>query len=92
MMKRKIAAALLAAAVLSAPGPALANHGEPVYNTVYYSDATYTTEVGRDNGDCCYFGACYPTHTGQSSNYIQYEHVGYCARNEYGYGAYWEPL
>lgn len=92
MIKRRIAAAALAAVAFSLPAPAYASHGEPIYNTRYYSDATYTQEVGFDQGDCCYFGACYTSHTGQSTNYIQYEHIGYCARNEYGYGSYWEPL
>ena len=92
MIKRRIAATLLVAGVLSMPGPAFASHGEPVYNTIYYSDATYTQQVGFDQGDCCYFGACYVSHTGQSSNYIEYQHIGYCAPPDYGYAYYWEPL
>ncbi|MFL6843674.1 MAG: hypothetical protein ACJ8ER_02195 [Allosphingosinicella sp.] len=92
MIKRRIAATLLVAGVMSLAGPATANHGQPVYNTHYFSDATYTQEIGFDQGDCCYFGACYSSHTGQSSNYIQYEQIGYCAKEEYGPGSYWEPL
>lgn len=90
MTKRKIVAALLVTASLSMPGPAFANHGAPLYDTYYYSDATYTQVVGYDPVDCCYNGPCYPTHTGQSSNYVQNVHVGYCARD--GGVAYWEPL
>lgn len=89
MIKRKIAAALLVTATLSMPGPAMAHHGTPIYDTYYYSDATYTQEVGYDPVDCCYFGPCY-SHTGQSSNYVQYVHVGYCADD--GGIPYREPL
>lgn len=92
MIKRRIVAILMVAGVLSMPGPAFASHGDPIYNTRYYSDATYTQEVGFDQGDCFYFGAGYSSHTGQATQYIVYEHIGYCARNEYGYGSYWEPL
>ena len=91
MIKRRMVAGLLVAGVFSLPGPAYASHGEPIYNTRYYSDATYTQEVGFDQGDCCYFGACYVSHTGQATNYIQYEHIGYCA-NDGGGRPYWEPL
>ncbi|MEO7827239.1 MAG: hypothetical protein ABIR60_08880 [Allosphingosinicella sp.] len=90
MVKRKIFGALLVASVFSIPVPAFANHGEPVYNTIYYSDATYTQQVGFDQGECFYFGAGYSSHTGQSTNYIEYQLIGYCAND--GHGSYWEPL
>jgi hypothetical protein len=92
MSKSKLFAATLVAGIFVMPQPAIASHGDPIYNTRYYSDATYTQEVGFDQGDCCYFGACYVSHTGQATNYIQYEHIGYCAPNEWGPGSYWEPL
>jgi hypothetical protein len=92
MIKHRIFATFLIAGTLSLPAPAYANHGDPVYNTHYYSDATYTQEVGFDQGDCFWFGAGYSSHTGQATSYIQYELIGYCARNEYGHGSYWEPL
>jgi hypothetical protein len=90
MIKRRIVATLLVAAVFSGPGPAYASHGDPIYNIRYYSDATYTVEVGFDQGDCSWYGAGYSSHSGQSTPYTVYEQIGYCARD--GYGVYWEPL
>ncbi len=90
MIKRRIAATLLVACMLSAPGPAYASHGDPVYNIRYYSDSTYTVEVGFDTGDCTYYGAGYSSHSGQSTPYAVYEQIGYCAADEWG--NYWEPL
>lgn len=92
MIKRRIVAALLVTSVFSLPAPAFASHGDPIYNTRYYSDATYTQEVGFDQGDCTFYGAGYSSHTGQATQYIQYELIGYCAPNDYGPGSYWEPL
>jgi len=86
MNMRRLFAAAAAALVFAAPVPAFAQQGEPVYNTHYYSDSSYTVEVGFDQGACYYFGPGYSSHTGQSSNYIQYELIGYCAGGE------WEPL
>jgi len=86
MIKRRIVATLFVAGVLSLPAPAFANHGDPIYNTHYYSDSTYTDEVGFDQGACYYFGAGYSSHSGQATNYILYEHIGYCDRGM------WEPL
>lgn len=90
MIKRRMVATLVVASAFSLPAPAYANHGDPVYNTHYYSDATYTEEVGFDQGDCTWYGAGYSSHTGQATSYIVYEQIGYCARDEYG--VYWEPL
>ncbi len=86
MIKRRIFAIFLVAATLSMPGPAFANHGDPIYNIRYYSDSTYTVEVGQDLGACYYFGAGYYGHTGQSTAYPIYELIGYCDRG------IWEPF
>ena len=97
MIRRLLVAAVFALAMIApaavttaAPAPITVQGTNYITETYYYSDATYTQEVGFDQGDCCYFGACYTSHTGQSSNYIQYQHIGYCARD--GGMAYWEPL
>jgi hypothetical protein len=75
---RRLFAAALAAAVFVTPMPALAQAGEgPVYNTHYYSDATYTVEVGFDQGLCFYFGPG-SGHSGQATDYYQLEYIGYC--------------
>jgi len=85
MMKRSLLGGALAAAVLVSPVPAFAQQGDPVYNTRYFSDATYTVEVGFDPGTCNYWGVG-SGHTGQATNYIQYQLVGYCDHGN------WEPL
>lgn len=86
MLKKKFAGMLLVATVLSVPAPVYANHGDPIYNIRYYSDSTYTVQVGEDLGACYYFGAGYYSHSGQSTAYAVYEHIGYCDRGN------WEPL
>jgi len=87
MITRRLILALSLLAGLSAtPGPALAMQGDPIYNIRYYSDATYTVEVGFDQGACYYFGAGYSSHTGQSTPYPQYELIGYCDRG------IWNPI
>ncbi|HTU11243.1 MAG TPA: hypothetical protein VMG08_10145 [Allosphingosinicella sp.] len=89
MMKAfRLALALsLTAALSAAPGPALAQQqGEPVYNIRYYSDATYTTEVGFTQGDCFWTGPGYSYHTGEYTAYAQYELIAYCG------GGYWWPI
>jgi hypothetical protein len=88
MTMRRLLAAAVVAAVLATPVPAFAGQGdvEPVYNTHYYSDSTYTVEVGFDQGNCYYFGPGYSSHSGQATSYIQYELIGYC------YEGMWEPL
>jgi hypothetical protein len=82
MIKRRLIATLLVSGALSMPGPAFA-HGEPVYNKIYYSDATYTEQVGYAEGGCNHFGAGYAFPTGQTTNYVVYEPFGYCFRGEW---------
>lgn len=87
MINRKLIIALSLAAGISAnPGPALGFYADEVYNIRYYSDATYTVQVGMDYGDCFYFGPGYRAHEGQSTQYAQYEHIGYCINGQ------WQPL
>jgi hypothetical protein len=85
MIKRKVVAATLAAAVLMSPTAALAGDREPVYHIYYYSDASYSQQVGFDQGDCSHYGVLY-YHSGQSTAYAVYEHVAYCTDGQ------WEPL
>jgi hypothetical protein len=89
MIKRRIFATLLVAGVLSLPGPAFASHGEPIYDIRFYSDASYTQQVGEDVGYCIYYGVAY-SHSGQSTNYATYDLIGYCAND--GHGTYMEPI
>jgi hypothetical protein len=86
MIKRRIVPTLLIAGIMSIPAPASANHGEPIYRIRFYSDATYAQQVGEDLGYCIYYGAAY-THSGQSTQYPLYEHIGYCAE-----GGEYEPI
>lgn len=85
MIKRRIVATLLVAATLSLPAPAFANHGEPIYYIRFYSDSSYTQQVGEDVGYCSFYGAAY-SHSGQSTDYPSYDHIGYCA------DGYYEPI
>jgi len=86
MVNLRLVSAALAAAVFLSPGAALAGDLEPVYNIYYYSDSTYTQQVGFDQGGCSYYGAGYVSHSGQSTPYADYQLVGYC------YEGNWEPL
>ena len=86
MIKRRIAQALLTAGVLSMPGPVFADHiGDPVYDIYYYSDSTYTVQVGFDEGRCYYFGPGYG-HEGQTTEYAVYQYKGHCS------GGYWVEI
>jgi len=89
MLKGKIAGMLLAATVFSLPAPVYANHGDPIYYIRFYSDSSYTQQVGEDVGYCSYYGTAY-SHSGQSTNYATYDHIGYCAND--GRGTYLEPI
>lgn len=89
MIRGKIAGALLVAAMLSVPAPTFANHGDPIYRIRYYTDSTYTNQVGVDQGDCSIYGTVY-SHSGQTTQYETYELLGYCAND--GGRAYWEPF
>jgi hypothetical protein len=89
MFKRSIVATLLVAATLSFPAPALAHHGVQYYIIRFYSDSSYTQQVGEDVGDCTFYGVTY-SHTGQSTNYATYEPNGMCAND--GYGWYLEQI
>jgi hypothetical protein len=62
MLRRKLAAALTAAALLTA-SPAAAFQDEIMYVTTLYSDATYTTVVGHIYPRC-------------QAVYVQYTLVG----------------
>jgi hypothetical protein len=82
MIKRRMIAVLLSAAVLSAPVPAFSHHGEPLYRIKFYSDSSYTQQVGEDWGFCASFGVRY-SHTGQATDHALYQLEGYCIDGEY---------
>jgi hypothetical protein len=82
MIKRRMVATLLVAGTLSLPAPAFASHGEPIYHIRFYSDSSYTQQVGEDWGYCIVYGPAY-SHSGQSTDYAVYEHIGYCADGQY---------
>jgi hypothetical protein len=50
-VKRRIVAVLRIVGGFPLQAPADASHGQPIYDSRYYSDATYTQEVGFDQGD-----------------------------------------
>lgn len=83
MAKQRMVAMLVVAATLSLPAPVFANHGDPVYSKIYYSDATYTEQVGYAAGTCTPWGAGYAVPEGQTTSYVLYEHYGYCFRGEW---------
>lgn len=89
MIKRRIVATLLVAATLSVPAPAFAHHGTPIYYYRFYSDSSYTQQVGEDIGYCTFYGTGY-SHSGQSTAYSTQELIGYCADD--GQGVYQEPI
>lgn len=78
MIKRKMFAALLAATVLSLPGPVFAYHGEPMYVIRYYSDSSYSEEVGTDYPFCQYDGSVGYSHFGQTTEFIDQYVSAYC--------------
>lgn len=73
--------AVAAAAVfaMSSPGIAQSSQSIPVYTTIYYSDASHTTQVGTITGDCGYrWGGPYVQYSlsGVQSAYSE-EYVAY---------------
>jgi hypothetical protein len=89
MMRGKTAGILLVAIVLSTPAPLHASHGEPMYYYYYHSDSTYSVDVGMDTPGCSNYGVVY-TLSGQRTQYVTSEHIGYCAND--GYGPVLEPV
>lgn len=86
MTKRRLIASLLVAAVFAMPGPALADHGEPVYHYYYFNNAQFQQQVGFAQGTCTFYGAGSELEWGTYSSYVQPELIGYC------HNGVWEPL
>jgi len=87
-MKLSLRLAALTAATVALVGAgapaALADPNVPLYDVVYYSDASRTVEVGRNYG-VCYGGWNTPIWagssqytTGEQTAYYSSEHVGWC--------------
>jgi hypothetical protein len=77
MMKRLGMISLAVAAGFSAPSPAFAQSGDPIYRTHMYSDATETQEVGYIWGQCTSRGIQYHL-VGTYTYFQEDELVGYC--------------
>ena len=90
MTKRGIVKMLLVAGVLSLPGPAYANEVVPIYRYMFWSDGTYTTQVGEDNGYCAFYGPAY-THQGQNTQFVTSYQIANCVHDDQ-YGWYEAPL
>lgn len=81
------AVAVLGAAMASAATADIGGGSVPLYDVVYYSDASYSTEVGRNTG-VCYGGWGTPVWAGASeftygetTPYYLNERVGRCTAN-----------
>lgn len=79
-MRKPIAILSLALATLAVgAGQAGAQQsGTPVYTTVYFSDATHSTQVGIIRGRCTYNGGVQYTLQGSQSAYSEEELSFYC--------------
>jgi hypothetical protein len=77
--------AVAASAVVAMPGPAMAQYhqGEDVlYYHYYYSDATYTDQVGWDRDTCNYYGVGRTATQGSWSPYEQLEPYAMCINGQ----------
>jgi len=88
MNRGKISGMLLVAAVFSIPAPSYASHGELMNDIYFFTDATYTVQVGHDSPDCTSYGVVY-TLSGQRTQYSYSQPFAYCAND--GYYPYMEP-
>jgi hypothetical protein len=89
MMRGKFAGLALVGAALSNPAPLQASHGEPMYYYYYHTDSTYSVDAGMDTPGCSNYGVVY-TLSGQRTQYVTSELVGYCAND--GGGPFLEPV
>lgn len=80
MMRSKLAVTLLVGSIMAMPSPALAYENILIYRYKFYSDASYTQQIGEDEGYCAYFGPAY-THTGQNSPYVTADPIAYCTND-----------
>jgi hypothetical protein len=75
----RIFSSIAVAIVLLSASPASAQQGTPVYNTDYYSDASYTEQVGAIFWvGCDHQGLPYYQQSGTITAYPNEYLVGYC--------------
>ncbi|HET9640014.1 MAG TPA: hypothetical protein VFP12_12490 [Allosphingosinicella sp.] len=77
MRKLMATLSLGAAALTVGAGQAGAQSGTPVYTTIYFSDATYSIQVGIVRGLCTYSGVQY-TLEGSHSPHFTKQIASYC--------------
>ncbi len=75
---RAAAVAALALAGSAIAGPSAAMLDVPFYNYFYFSDATYTTQVGYEIGTCFNGQAAVQQMVGTGSAYSIQERAGVC--------------
>lgn len=80
-----ISATVALAAALTMSGPAGAQYhqgSQAMYNTLYYSDATHTEEVGYGQDVCTRYGV-YESLQGYRTIHAQMEPTAYCVDGQY---------
>jgi hypothetical protein len=80
-----ISATVALAASLAMAGPAGAQYhqgSQAMYNTIYYSDAARTVEVGYGQ-DVCTSQGVYESLQGYRTSYVQMEPTAYCVDGQY---------
>lgn len=87
MMKRALLVATVAlGAVAVNPVPVsaqLVHQGtDPLYDNYYFSDATYTNQVGYDRDTCNYYGVGHTATQGTWTPYVQREIWAYCVNGQ----------
>jgi hypothetical protein len=72
-------------AAVAMPGPAMAQYhtgSDALYYHYYYSDSTYTEQVGWDRDTCNRWGIGRTATDGSWSNYVQLEIWAYCVNGQ----------
>jgi len=78
MIKRISILAVASLAALSVAGPVVAFNGEPAYSITFYSDATWTTQVGFARAVCLESGPSSQLQWGTNSAYEEFLEAGVC--------------
>jgi hypothetical protein len=76
-MKKRLKCAAFIISAIAGLTPAVAQSSYVVYNTIFYSDAAHTTQVGFLRGGCGRYGPQY-TLTGSQSAYSEQVELGVC--------------
>lgn len=83
--RRLLAVALAMGATLAAPAPLAAQYhtgSTPLYIYYYFSDGTYTDQIGEDRDTCNRWGIGRTATSGSWSPYVQTELWGYCVNGQ----------